>query len=91
MTILLTILIGAAAVPAMATASPAARPRAELTTGPCGESSPKLFGHGRVSKKKWTPLLLFIERKFPLNVLLADSGVQMGVSQIHPLLGGAHR
>lgn len=36
MTILLTILIGAAAVPAMATASPAARPRAELTTGPCG-------------------------------------------------------
>ena len=36
MTILLTILIGAAAVPARATASPAARPRAELTTGPCG-------------------------------------------------------
>ena len=58
---------------------------------PGGESSPKLFGHGRVSKKKWTPLLLFIERKIPLNVLLADSGVQMGVSQIHPLLGGAHR
>ena len=35
-TILLTIPIGVAAVPARAPASPAASPRADLTTGPCG-------------------------------------------------------
>lgn len=36
MTILSTVPIGVAAVQAMATASPAASPRTDLTTGPCG-------------------------------------------------------